>query len=764
MSSNGKSAFVALTEELALWFLSMLVSVFFREIRTRGSYKIPLTGPVIFVVAPHANQFLDPIMVMRCVPRRVGFLCAQKTLDRKYVGALASTVNPIPVARPQDMARKGAGRIQLLDRYGEPTRITGTGTRFTSQLQVGWTVALPQSRGSAAVAEIVSDTELVVAKEFKDLGALELLTAPNGTSYKVMPHLDQSEVYRTVHERLTNGGCIGIFPEGGSHDRAEMLPLKAGVTVMALGAMAANPGLDVKIVPVGLNYFHPDRFRSRAVVEFGNVITVDPALVERFREGGTKKREACAKLLDTIYNSLKTVTINCPDYETLLTVQAARRLYQPPANRRLRDTARALRLQRRLVEGYMQVQDRPEVKALAERITEYNTLLSYYGLRDHQVQNTTLDGSRAAQLFFWRLVSLLFMAVLALPGLLVNLPLLLVASVISQRKAKQALAESSVKIKGRDVLATWKVLVALVLVPVIYALNVILSLALAIHWDWPLKWKIWAPVITLCCLPCISYMSILFGERGIDIYKSLRPLSLALLPFGRRQLQMLPTMRQELSRDITAVINELGPQVFPDFDPERIFRSSKTMSGERRNRYRRTSDDDSTGGVSSGAISGAATPGLISLRGWIKSPLELLDGTSFDWSSISERERDDVFFHGNSSSAATTPGVLSRNNSMSAAASNAFPFPATSANTLSSFTSGAETLTVPSSSLRHRHPPPSAATGDASDEETRQGQLASLSGSEEALYTIAAQVPVHTEATTGSTDDAADAKTPPPTE
>ncbi len=37
-----------------------------------------------------------------------------------------------------------------------------------------------------------------------------------------------------VFDHLLDDGCIGIFPEGGSHD---LLPLKAGVAVMALGAM-----------------------------------------------------------------------------------------------------------------------------------------------------------------------------------------------------------------------------------------------------------------------------------------------------------------------------------------------------------------------------------------------------------------------------------------------------------------------------------------------------------------------------------------------
>lgn len=45
-------------------------------------------------------------------------------------------------------------------------------------------------------------------------------------------------MYKNVWNRLHQGGLIGIFPEGGSHDRTDMLPIKAGVCFMALGAMA----------------------------------------------------------------------------------------------------------------------------------------------------------------------------------------------------------------------------------------------------------------------------------------------------------------------------------------------------------------------------------------------------------------------------------------------------------------------------------------------------------------------------------------------
>lgn len=123
--------------------------------------------------------------------------------------------------------------------------------------------------------------------------------------------------------------CGIYYNPGGSHDRTDLLPLKAGVSIMALGAMANDPNVRVKIVPVGLSYFHAHRFRSRAVVEFGTAMDVPTEFVDMFREGGTKKRDAVAKFLDLIYDGLKTVTIRAPDYDTLmvlLSVMSARLL------------------------------------------------------------------------------------------------------------------------------------------------------------------------------------------------------------------------------------------------------------------------------------------------------------------------------------------------------------------------------------------------------------------------------------------------------
>ncbi|KAG2205573.1 hypothetical protein INT47_005948, partial [Mucor saturninus] len=558
--------------DCALWVFNIMLDIFFREIRPRGSHKVPLEGPLIFVAAPHANQFVDPLIVMRECNRRVSFLIAAKSMKQRFVGFLAGLFHPIPVMRPQDLAETGIGRIHLLNPKTEPLRITGIDTKFTSQLSAMDSIILPRNAAKLLVVQVVSDTELLIQTAVKDRKALDYLMKSGGTAYKCLPHIDQDNVYEKVYSELNDGRCITIFPEGGSHDRAEMLPFKAGVTIMALGAMAKYPGLDVKIVPCGLNYFHAHRFRSRAVIEFGNPITISQEMVEQFKRGGQEKRDACARLLDTIFYALKSVTVNAANDQTLMVIQAARRLYKP-AHRKLH-IAQVVDLNRRFVIGYNLYKDDPRVMELQQKVLAYNQLLTYHGLRDHQVPEINLRGWRTFGLLWYRVGVLIVWGLLSFPGSILNLPIAIIAKAISTKKAKDALASSSVKIAGRDVLATWKFLVGLVLIPLLYGLYTLIVLWICIKSELGWFQRILFPMLTWTLLPFISYASMRFAENGVDVFKSLRPLYVALVdPDSTENLRQL---REKLSQNITEVINEIGPQVFSDFDSNNVFRSDST--------------------------------------------------------------------------------------------------------------------------------------------------------------------------------------------
>ncbi|KAI7833925.1 hypothetical protein BX661DRAFT_177821 [Kickxella alabastrina] len=535
-ADSGGSYFVY---DLFRTFWTHVVGLFFREVAGRNAHLIPKTGPVMFIVAPHHNQFIDPVILLMHAARRVYFLVAAASMRRKFIGFYSRGFRGIPVERQQDLAKPGSGKIKLEDRYASPTLISGINTQFTRELKVGMKIALPKSAGQARVDEILSDTQLRVDKEMKDLAAIEALTHSEGTAYKVIPHVNQDEMFNAVYASLNRGECIGIFPEGGSHDRTEMLPLKAGATIMALGATAANPDLGLKIVPTGLNYFHPSKFRSRAVIDFGQPIDVPMDLVEKYRMGGEAKRQACDELLATVTEGLKQVTLNTPDLETLRLIQAGRRLYKPTQHSLT--MAQQVELTRRFIKGYNVYRDLPEVKEIRERIDDYNTQLRYYGIRDHQVDTMQVGRHMPARCSFGGSSGC--------------------SSWACKRKARAALAASTVKVRARDVIATWKVLIALGLVPLLYTVYSLVALVPALASV--VTWRSWS--IYLCSWALASFMSytaLVFGEQAIDIVKSVRPLFLTLI-------WLLVAQRDELSNDITELVNELGPHIYPEFSKTR---------------------------------------------------------------------------------------------------------------------------------------------------------------------------------------------------
>ena len=86
-------------------------------------------------------------------------------------------------------------------------------------------------------------------------------------------------------------------------------------------------------------------------------------------------------------------------------------------------------------------------------------------------------------------------------------------------KCTEALAASNVKIAGKDVLATRKVLISLGMGPVLYIFYAFLATSIATKAGFPLSWILWTPFLTLMALPVMSYAALKFGEAGMDVLK-----------------------------------------------------------------------------------------------------------------------------------------------------------------------------------------------------------------------------------------------------
>ncbi|KAF3006481.1 hypothetical protein E8E13_004046 [Curvularia kusanoi] len=585
-----------------LWTFSILVELFFREVHPRSSWKVPKDGPVIFVCAPHANQFVDPLMLMRVVKkesdRRIQFLIADKSMKRKFIGSMAGLTGVVPVGRAMDATKPAEGKIYLPDPVNDPCLVRGVGTNFEDpKFMVGGSIVLPKVDNKAATAEILEikgPEEIRLKRGFKGGVAMQQLTGRNdmtkdgtfidgasekkgvadgfeGINFLVAPKLDQTEVYDAVHAVLHHGGSIGIFPEGGSHDRTDLLPLKAGVAIMALGTVASKPDCNLKIIPVGMNYFHAHKFRSRAVIEFGTPIDIPPELAQKFE--GPGRRDAIGEMLESVRQGLISVTVTTPDYETLQVIQAVRRLYNSKGTKL--PLPRIVELNRRLVKGYERYKDDPRIVELRKEVVSYNAKLRAVGLRDHQVQYAKMHPLSAFVTFWYRLAKLIVLTAFVLPGTMLFGLVFVATKMISIKKAKEALAASNVKVQARDVMATWKLLVAMAVAPACYLWYISLGLIwyrynncngylpAGIH-------KRYLIIVQAVIYPTVTYAALRFGEVAMDILKSLGPLWKMMNPFSSDELVKIQQRRENLAHRVNELINELGPEMFDDFYSKRI--------------------------------------------------------------------------------------------------------------------------------------------------------------------------------------------------
>ncbi|GMG21535.1 unnamed protein product [Ambrosiozyma monospora] len=518
--------------ELFTWFVQIIVDIFFREVSTRGSFNLPQTGATIVVIAPHANQFLDAAVTMYIVNkvtgRRTAFIEAAASFRRRVVGAFSRWSGAISVERPQDLLVVKPGTITYKNYPDDELTIVGTGTQFTKYCEVKGLLGLPKSIVNAKIAQVISDTELKIQKPISKPKGVELLLA--GTEYKVAPRIDNSQLFNNVFDRLHAGDLIAIAAEGGSHDRTQFLPFKPGFAIMALGAAAKYPDTEVNIVPCGLNYFHPNKFRSRAVLEFGEPIVISSKDGKEYEADAKSKVDS---IMSEITDAMKAVTQQSPDYETLQVIQAARRLYAYP--KKHIPLPLVVEMNRNLLIGYTQYHDDPQIQHLKKSVMDYNKRLQYLGLTDHQLEKYTNNVFKTSYLLLRRTVKLLFLVALSLPGTILFSPVFIACHVISRKKQREALAKSSVKIKGTDVLGSWKVLIALVFAPSLYTFYSLVGTYMSIKYSllpnwWILQFKV---VIYSCCYSLLvwtTYAAFRIGETGMDILKSLRPLVLSLSP------------------------------------------------------------------------------------------------------------------------------------------------------------------------------------------------------------------------------------------
>ncbi|WP_370480291.1 lysophospholipid acyltransferase family protein [Tamlana flava] len=83
------------------------------------------------------------------------------------------------------------------------------------------------------------------------------------------------EVFQSCFDYLKAGKSIMIFPEGISKTERKLRKIKTGAARIALGTESQNSfQINLKIIPIGINYTNPHHFRSHVFINIGSPIKV----------------------------------------------------------------------------------------------------------------------------------------------------------------------------------------------------------------------------------------------------------------------------------------------------------------------------------------------------------------------------------------------------------------------------------------------------------------------------------------------------------
>ncbi|MDQ3365163.1 MAG: lysophospholipid acyltransferase family protein [Myxococcota bacterium] len=335
---------------------------------------------------------------------------------------------------------------------------------------------------------------------------------------------------------LEAGGAIGIFPEGLSHDESQLAKLKTGAARLALGG-AAQAGRPIAIVPCGLTFIHPKRFRSRVLVQYGPPVVI----------AASAAPDAVKAVTAEIDGALRRLTINAPDWDTVRALDTVRRLYQPHEI----SIEDRIELARRFNTYYGAVAGDPRVLSLMARVRSYQDQLDELGLTDRELARD-LSKLEVSARMMRHLVLVVWWLPLTVPGAPLHLPTVVFARLAGPRLTPR-----------KDVIATTKMLIGMLLVLLSYAA------AVGVLW-WTFGWP-WA-LLAAGILPLSGWATLRVLDRLRLVRRAFGVLSRRLR--FRSEVKALRAEREQLAGDVIRVVGEVKPpelaSLFPPEHPDRF--------------------------------------------------------------------------------------------------------------------------------------------------------------------------------------------------
>lgn len=307
-----------------------------------------------------------------------------------------------------------------------------------------------------------------------------------------------SEMFAAVEQALEAGDAVCLFPEGTTHSRGRLDPLKTGAARIALGA--ASKGIPVAIVAAGLNLDGKAILRSDATVAYGQAFNC-AHLIDLYH---ADPRAAVDRLTGEIAQHIRDLVIEAEPLREADLVAKIDRIYQ--AGKELPDSAEHRLARRQLIAEQLLPalqRDHPaEYDDLVETVRRYDRRLSRFGLTPGMVGGKV--AATAVRRFAIResAMLLLLAPVLAVGVAAFAAPYFLI-KVLSSRVLKIDLEEQ----------ATYKLFGGVIFYPLWTAL-----LSTWVGWELGAGWG----VVVALLLPVLAVLTLFAWERQESVVDTVR--------------------------------------------------------------------------------------------------------------------------------------------------------------------------------------------------------------------------------------------------
>jgi len=297
----------------------------------------------------------------------------------------------------------------------------------------------------------------LLGRMMRALNTVPVYRAEDGGDAEARKKANNKSIKKLAHA-VNDGRFAVLFPEGISHDRSFVQPIRRGAARLYFAASDINTA-DGKpaIIPVGLHYNKKRVFRSRVLVVFHR-----PLRLENISHSSDDRSQATEKLTQLIESTIHEVIGATDDWETHHLMHRARRIVKIEEALDEAQSRKLSTLHERAVgfarihRGYAvrQETDPGRVRVLKERLREYNDDIRALGFfeRDLDVGAFKVSPWIPVILIAQGVMIYLLLPPILLVGYVVNgVPTLLLRAVC-EWGAKDKKDEATIKLLGGVVL------------------------------------------------------------------------------------------------------------------------------------------------------------------------------------------------------------------------------------------------------------------------------------------------------------------------